>query len=68
MMADPAVMGLVGHKNSGPSAARARQLQRRRAGATPLLDQSAVDQQGYRTFFRLCAHDAVQGQWRLNTP
>lgn len=62
-VADPAVMGVVGHKNSGPSAAAAPIYYA--AGLTQSVPSSTnpqLSRQGYRTFFRLCAHDAVQGQ------
>lgn len=63
LVADPAVMGLVGHKNSGPSAAGAPIYSA--AGLVQLAPSSTnpqLSQQGYRTFFRLCAHDSVQGR------
>lgn len=61
-VADPAVIGVVGHKNSGPSAAagpiyNAAGL----AQMTPSSTNPRLSQQGFRTFFRLCAHDAIQG-------
>lgn len=62
-VADPAVIGVVGHKNSGPSAAGAPIYHA--AGLVQLSPSSTnpgLSRQGYRTFFRLCAHDAVQGQ------
>lgn len=62
-VADPAVIGVIGHKNSGPSAA---------AGTiynsvglvqiTPSSTNPQLSRQGYKTFFRLCAHDALQGK------
>lgn len=58
---DPAVAGVVGHKNSSPSAAAAPIYDA--AGVamlTPSSTNPALSRQGYRTFFRLCAHDAVQ--------
>lgn len=63
LVADPAVMGLVGHKNSGPSAAGAPIYSA--AGLVQIAPSSTnpqLSQQGYRTFFRLCAHDSVQGR------
>lgn len=60
---DPAVIGVVGHKNSGPSAAAAPIYHT--AGLvqiTPSSTNPGLSRQGYRTFFRLCAHDAAQGQ------
>ncbi|MFN8453117.1 MAG: branched-chain amino acid ABC transporter substrate-binding protein [Anaerolineae bacterium] len=63
LVADPEVMGIVGHKNSGPSAAGAPVYSA--AGLVQLVPSStnpSLSRQGYRTFFRLCAHDAVQGR------
>jgi branched-chain amino acid transport system substrate-binding protein len=60
---DPAVIGVVGHKNSGPSAVAAPIYHA--AGLVQLAPSSTnprLSQQGYRTFFRLCASDAVQGR------
>ena len=62
-VADPAVVGVVGHKNSGPSAAAAPIYHA--AGLTQISPSSTnpqLSQQGYQTFFRMCAHDAVQGR------
>jgi branched-chain amino acid transport system substrate-binding protein len=62
-VADPAVIGIVGHKNSGPSAAAAPIYHA--AGLAQIAPSSTnpqLSQQGYRTFFRMCAHDAVQGR------
>jgi branched-chain amino acid transport system substrate-binding protein len=62
-VADPAVMGVVGHKNSGPSAVAAPIYHA--ASLTQIVPSSTnpqLSRQGYRTFFRLCAHDAVQGR------
>jgi branched-chain amino acid transport system substrate-binding protein len=59
---DPAVVGVVGHKNSGPTAAAAPIYAA--AGlvqVTPSSTRPDLSRRGYRTFFRLCAHDAVQG-------
>jgi branched-chain amino acid transport system substrate-binding protein len=63
LVADPAVIGVVGHKNSGPSAAAAPIYHA--AGLTQIAPSSTnpqVSRQGYKTFFRLCAHDGVQGR------
>ncbi|MBI1881834.1 MAG: ABC transporter substrate-binding protein, partial [Chloroflexi bacterium] len=60
---DPVVVGVVGHKNSGPSAAAAPIYHA--AGLvqiTPSSTNPQLSRQGFYTFFRLCAHDAVQGQ------
>lgn len=62
-VADPTVIGVIGHKNSGPSAAAAPIYHA--AGLTQVAPSSTnpqLSRQGYRTFFRLCAHDAVQGR------
>jgi branched-chain amino acid transport system substrate-binding protein len=62
-VADPAVIGIVGHKNSGPSGAAAPIYHA--AGLAQIAPSSTnpqLSQQGYRTFFRLCAHDGVQGR------
>lgn len=62
-VADPAVIGVVGHKNSGPSAVAAPVYHQ--AGLVQMAPSSTnpqLSRQGYSTFFRLCAHDAVQGQ------
>jgi branched-chain amino acid transport system substrate-binding protein len=61
-VADTALVGVVGHKNSGPSAAAAPVYAKAAlAQITPSSTNSRLSQQGYRTFFRLCAHDAIQG-------
>jgi branched-chain amino acid transport system substrate-binding protein len=62
-VADLAVMGVVGHKNSGPSAVTGPIYQA--AGLvqiTPSSTNPQLSRQDYNTFFRLCAHDSVQGQ------
>ncbi len=60
--ADPAVVGVVGHKNSGPSAAAAPVYHAAGlAQLTPSSTRPDLSRRGYRTFFRLCAHDGVQG-------
>lgn len=62
-VADGAVMGVVGHKNSGPSAAAAPIYHA--AGLTQIAPSSTnpqLSRRGYHTFFRMCAHDAVQGR------
>lgn len=62
-VADPAVIGVVGHKNSGPSAAAAPIYHAAGlAQVAPSSTNPQLSRRGYRTFFRLCAHDAVQGQ------
>lgn len=61
--ADSSVLGVVGHKNSGPSAAAAPIYHA--AGLTQIAPSSTnpqLSRQGYHTFFRMCAHDAVQGR------
>jgi branched-chain amino acid transport system substrate-binding protein len=61
-IADPTVIGIVGHKNSGSSAVGAPLYH---AAGIPQITPSSTNTQlsryGYRTFFRVCAHDAVQG-------
>jgi branched-chain amino acid transport system substrate-binding protein len=60
---DPEVIGVVGHKNSGPSlAASPLYAEAGLVQITPSSTNTRLSQQGYRTFFRLCAHDAIQGQ------
>lgn len=62
LVADSTVVGVVGHKNSGPSAAAAPIYDD--AGLvqiTPSSTNPTLSRRGYRTFFRLCAHDEVQG-------
>lgn len=59
---NPTVIGVVGHKNSGPSAAAAPiYAAAGLAQITPSSTNSQLSRQGYPTFFRLCAHDAIQG-------
>ena len=60
---DPTVIGVVGHKNSGPSEAAAPiYADAGIAQITPSSTNPALSQKGYRTFFRLCSHDERQGQ------
>ncbi len=62
LVEDPAVIGLVGHKNSGPSASAAPIYHA--AGLiqiSPSSTNPALSQRGYATFFRMCAHDGIQG-------
>ena len=60
---DPAVIGVVGHKNSGPSEAAAPiYAEAGLAQMTPSSTNPALSRKGYRTFFRLCAHDTRQGE------
>ena len=60
---DPAVIGVVGHKNSGPSEAAAPiYAEAGLVQLTPSSTNPALSRKGYRTFFRLCSHDARQGQ------
>src|SRR3989304_3917161 len=62
LVADSTVVGVVGHKNSGASAAAAPVYHAAGlAQLTPCSTNAALSQQGYRTFFRLCAHDGLQG-------
>ena len=63
MVANPAVVAVVGHKNSGPSAAAAPiYAEAGLSQISPSATNSRLSQHGYPTFFRMCAHDAVQGQ------
>lgn len=63
MVADPAVVAVVGHKNSGPSASAAPiYAEAGLSQISPSSTNSRLSQHGYPTFFRMCAHDAVQGQ------
>ncbi|MDR7544927.1 MAG: branched-chain amino acid ABC transporter substrate-binding protein [Armatimonadota bacterium] len=58
---DPRVIGVVGHKNSGPSAAAAPVYNAADVvQVTPSATAPDLSRQGYRTFFRLCAHDGRQ--------
>ncbi len=62
LVEDPAVIGLVGHKNSGPSASAAPIYHA--AGLVQISPSStnpSLTQKGYTTFFRMCAHDGIQG-------
>jgi branched-chain amino acid transport system substrate-binding protein len=60
--ADPIVVGVVGHKNSGPSAVAGPIYNASSVvQVTPSCTNAELSQPGYRTFFRLCAHDALQG-------
>ncbi len=62
LVEDTAVVGLVGHKNSGPSASAAPIYHA--AGLiqiSPSSTNPALTQKGYTTFFRMCAHDGIQG-------
>ncbi|MFN8475329.1 MAG: branched-chain amino acid ABC transporter substrate-binding protein [Anaerolineae bacterium] len=61
-VADEALLGVVGHKNSGPSGVGAPLYAAAGlAQIAPSSTNSALSQQGYATFFRMCAHDALQG-------
>jgi branched-chain amino acid transport system substrate-binding protein len=60
--ADAAVIGVVGHKNSGPSVAAAPIYHAAGlAQVSPSSTTTALSHNGWRTFFRVCAHDALQG-------
>jgi branched-chain amino acid transport system substrate-binding protein len=59
---DPSVVGVVGHKNSGPSGVAAPIYAE--AGLTQITPSSTyteLSRRGYATFFRLCASDRAQG-------
>jgi branched-chain amino acid transport system substrate-binding protein len=61
IVADPSVIAVVGHKNSGPSKAAAPVYA---AAGLPQVTQCATDnslsRSGWRTFFRLCATNERQ--------
>ncbi len=62
LVEDSAVVGVVGHKNSGPSASAAPIYHA--AGLVQIAPSStnpSLTQRGYTTFFRMCAHDGIQG-------
>jgi branched-chain amino acid transport system substrate-binding protein len=62
-IADASVLAVVGHKNSGPSAAAAPlYAAARMTQITPSSTNSALSARGHATFFRMCAHDAIQGR------
>jgi branched-chain amino acid transport system substrate-binding protein len=62
LCADDRVVGVVGHKNSGPSMAAAPTYDSAgMAQVTPSSTTPALSQRGWRTFFRVCAHDTLQG-------
>ncbi len=62
-VADETLLGVVGHKNSGPSGVGAPLYAAAGlAQIAPSSTNSALSQQGYPTFFRICAHDALQGR------
>jgi branched-chain amino acid transport system substrate-binding protein len=62
LCADPAVVGVVGHKNSGSSAAGAPIYHAAGvAQVSPSSTNPTLSQRGWTTFFRVCAHDALQG-------
>ena len=60
---DDTVFGVVGHKNSGPSAIAAPiYAAAHLAQVCPSSTNPALTRQGHPTFFRLCAHDDLQGK------
>jgi branched-chain amino acid transport system substrate-binding protein len=62
-VADPQVMGVVGTMNSHTSLAAAPLYQQASlAQISPAASNPTLSQQGYRTFFRVVAHDLYQGQ------
>ena len=62
LVADPAVMGMVGHFNSScTKAASSIYHEGRMTQITPSSTNPEISRQGYDTFFRICATDDVQG-------
>ena len=60
---DDSVFGMVGHKNSGPSAAAAPiYAEADLSQVSPSSTNPILTRQGHHTFFRLCAHDDLQGK------
>ncbi len=62
LVADPSVVGVVGHFNSScTKAASAIYHEGRTVQVTPASTNPDISKQGFDTFFRLCATDDVQG-------
>ncbi len=62
LVADPAVMAVVGHVTSGASKPAAKvYAQAGLVQITPSSTNPAISQMGYRTFFRTCTTDDIQG-------
>jgi branched-chain amino acid transport system substrate-binding protein len=62
LCADERVIGVVGHKNSGPSAAAAPVYHAARvAQVSPSSTNPTLSRRGWTTFFRVCAQDTLQG-------
>jgi branched-chain amino acid transport system substrate-binding protein len=62
LVADPAVLGVVGHFNSSCSkAASAIYHEARLVQVTPTSTNPEISKQGFDTFFRVCPTDDVQG-------
>jgi branched-chain amino acid transport system substrate-binding protein len=61
LVADPSVMAVVGHKNSGPSRAAAPvYAEAGLAQVTQCSTDNSLSRSGWRTFFRLCADNERQ--------
>ncbi len=61
LAADPSVIAVVGHKNSGPSRAAAPVYAAAGlAQVTPCSTDNSLSRSGWRTFFRLCAGNERQ--------
>ena len=61
LVADPAVIAVVGHKNSGPSKAAAPvYAEAGLAQVTQCSTDNALSRSGWRTFFRMCADNERQ--------
>jgi branched-chain amino acid transport system substrate-binding protein len=62
LVADPSVVGVVGHFNSScTKAASAIYHEGRMVQVTPASTNPDISKQGFDTFFRICATDDVQG-------
>lgn len=63
LVADPDVMGVVGHFNSScTKAASAIYHEGRMVQITPASTNPEISKQGFDTFFRVCATDDLQGR------
>ncbi len=62
LVADPSIVGVVGHFNSScTKAASAIYHEGRMVQVTPASTNPDISKQGFDTFFRICATDDVQG-------
>ena len=67
LIADPNVLGVVGHFNSScTKAASAIYHESRMAQITPASTNPEISRQGFDTFFRVCATDDVQAPTAAN--